>query len=119
MDNNLHDTIARLKQNGPTLEVGSDFENQVFAKIKKKKRQRKITTSITAGIAIFGFLFIAQATFLKPDKSKSLRMANQLKQRTMEKEEVPVVEDVVFASSDSTANYVIEQVNYTSDDSSI
>jgi hypothetical protein len=68
MDNNLHDTITRFKHNAPTIEVGNDFESLVFSKIKKKKKQRKITASVAAGIAFFGFLFIAQATFFRPNK---------------------------------------------------
>jgi hypothetical protein len=110
----IQDTINRFRQNSPAVEVAEDFESRVFAKIKKKKRQRKVTASVTLGIALFGFLFLAGTILLEPP-SKS-QPAVTARTNTEIKEEVPVVEDVVFASSDSQSNYVIEQVSYSEDD---
>ena len=118
MDNeNLYDSIARYKQSAPVLNVSGDFECRVFAKIKRKKTQRKVTASVGLGIVIAGFLFIAQVTFLnKNDKYSRPLMAESA---IVEKEEIPVVEDVVFASSDSNSSYIIEQVNYSSGNGTI
>ncbi len=114
---NIQNTFKRFRQNTPGLEVGADFEDLVFAGIKKKKKQRKVTASAALAIAFAGFLFIAQATvFHKPGKSPATMADGSNKQM---KEEIPVVEDVVFASSDSQSNYVIEQVSYSEDDNTI
>jgi hypothetical protein len=117
MDNNNHQfdkALHRFKQHSPLLELNGDFENKVFAKIKKKKNQRKIAASVTLGIFIFAFIFTAQAVLFhrKPEAI----LAGPV---TAAKEEVPVMEDVIFASSDSTANYAIEQVAYYGDEDTI
>lgn len=98
------------------MEVGDGFENAVFSKIKRKKRQRKVTASITAGVLLAAVLFVGQAViFNNPgDSHRSMMAGNQAGE--LNKEEVPVVEDVVFAASDSGSDYVIEQVGYTSED---
>ena len=125
-NDNMQETLNRLKQNRPAVEVGGDFENQVFAKIKHKKKQRKVTVSATIGIVVVGFVFLAQSLFLpKPTPltdSNNIAM-NSLNTSTgfdsTEKEEIPVLEDVVFASSDAGSDYVVEQVGASGDDNSI
>lgn len=113
-DNNRFDrALHRFKQQSPLLELNGDFENKVFAKIKKKKNQRKITASVTLGIVLFAFLFTAQAVLFHKEPEPILAGP------AAAKEEVPVMEDVIFASSDSTANYAIEQVAYYGDEGSI
>ncbi|MCP5046864.1 MAG: hypothetical protein GY940_06810 [bacterium] len=121
MDNNqdTFNTVSaldRLKQHVPSVEVGGDFENMVFAKIKHKKKQRKITLSASLGVLLAGVLFIGQAMIFNTpvattQDSMPVSLAN--------KEEVPVVEDVVFASSDSRSDYVVEQVGSSGEDNSI
>jgi len=118
MDNErLYDSIARYKQHVPESSVGNDFEHRVFAKIKRKKTQRKVTASVGLALLMGGFLFIAQITFL--NKSVDTRRPLLAGPAAVEKEEIPIVEDVVFASSDSRSSYIIEQVNYTADDGTI
>lgn len=118
MDNEkLYDSLARYRQSTPVSDLSEDFENRVFAKIKKKKTQRKVTASVGLAVMVAGFLFIAQATIFNP--SVDSRRPLMARPAAIEKEEIPIVEDVVFASSDSRSSYVIEQVNYTGDDGTI
>jgi len=111
MDNNNHEfeqAFHQFKQHSQLSSVSQDFENKVFAKIKKKKTQRKVVTSVTLGILIFVFLFIGQAVLFHKDTEPTI-MAQQ---DSTDKQEVPVMEDVIFATSDSRTNYAIEQVAY-------
>ncbi len=108
-------TFHRYKQDARFLTVSADFENIVFAKIKKKKIQRKITATVTLGLVVVAFLFIIQAVLVQkaPGPTFAHQPGNTIK------EEVPVVEDVIYASSDSNNNYAIEQVAYHGDQDSI
>ena len=116
MDNGNHQfdrAFDRFKQHSPLLELNGEFENRVFAKIKKKKNQRKIAASVTLGLVIFAFIFTAQAVLFHREPKPILADSAAVK------EEVPVMEDVIFASSDSTATYAIEQVAYYGDKDTI
>ena len=118
MDNHeLKNKFHRFKQDSPSLTVNEDFETRVFSKIKKKKKQRKITASVVLGILVFAVIFIGQATLL--DKEPAVPVI--ARSESAVEEEIPVVEDVVFASSDSRTDYAIEnvQVAYNEDDNSI
>ena len=115
MDNNNNEfeqAFHRFKQHSHLSSVSEDFENKVFAKIKKKKTQRKVVTSVTLGILIFALVFIAQVVLFHKESQPTF-MAQP---GSTDKEEVPVVEDVIFASSDSRTNYAIEQVAYHEED---
>jgi hypothetical protein len=112
---NFDNTFDRFRQHSPAHPLSEDFEDRVFVKIKKKKRQRKAAASAALTIAVFAFIFIAQAVFLPKDPERKPLIAQPLR----EKEEVPVMEDVIFASSDSQTNYAIEQVAYYEDDNTI
>jgi hypothetical protein len=105
----LENGFNRFRRNTANLQLGEDFEDRVFAKIKKKKTQRKVATSAVLSIAVFAFLFVGQAVFF--DRDPGSRMMTARSEQTV-KEEVPVMEDVIFASSDSQTDYAIEQVAY-------
>ncbi|GEM_PF-1000470 len=112
--------ISRYKLSSQPFDVGDDFETRVFSKIKRKKTQRKVTLSVSIGIVAAGFLFGLQAfLFHQPptlrDRSAQ-SITNPTRVESNAKEEVPVMEDVVFSSSDSRASYAIEQVGYTQKD---
>jgi len=113
----IQDTISKLKRN-THMEVGSDFESNVFSKIKRKKKQRKITASVTLSLAVCGFIYLAQATLIKGPASKPLQNTALNTGANAEKEMEPVSDDVVFATSDDRSSYVIEQVGYQKDDGS-
>ncbi|MGD2088673.1 MAG: hypothetical protein PVH61_21020 [Candidatus Aminicenantes bacterium] len=111
MDNNnnqFEQAFHRFKQHSSLSGVSEDFENQVFAKIKKKKTQRKVVASVTLGILLVAFLFVARVALFHKETQPTI-MAQP---RSTDKEEVPVMEDVIFATSDSRTNYAIEQVAY-------
>lgn len=117
MDNNNNEfeqAFHRFKHHSQLASLSEDFENKVLAKIKRKKTQRKIVTSVTLGILIFVFLFIGQAVLFHKDTEPAV-MAQQgatTQSVSTDKEEVPVMEDVIYATSDSRTNYAIEQVAY-------
>lgn len=113
---NIDNTFDRLRKNSPAHTLSEDFENQVFSKIKKKKIQRKATASVVLGIAIFAFIFVGQAIFSHKQPERKISIA---KTQPVTKEEVPVMEDVIFASSDKQTNYAIQQVAYYEDENSI
>jgi hypothetical protein len=113
MDNNneFDQAFHRFKQH-PRLSVSKDFEVSVFSKIKKKRNQRKIVTSVSLVIFLFVGLLIAQMILSQKDTETTLIARPE----SAIKEEVPVMDDVIFASSDSRTNYAIEQVSYYDDD---
>ncbi len=155
MDNvdNMDDTVftnngvSHLQRQTTAPELSADFENRVFAKIKKRKVRRKATASITLSLAVVGFLFVAGGLFVR-DKT-DLTMPFPQKEAPMlasavdyengntidnyndgldnqwdspldqeSGEAIPVTDDVVFASSDTQADYAIEQVAYYEDENS-
>ena len=87
-----------FKYHSPSHPLGDNFETRVFAKIKRKKKQRKITAAAVMSIALFAVLFIAQALFLTNRSD---------------------MEDVIFASFDKKADYAVQQVGYYEDDNTI
>ncbi|MCU0288116.1 MAG: hypothetical protein MUF15_17185 [Acidobacteria bacterium] len=109
---NLH----RLKQQSPGLSLGEDFEARVFAKIKRKKTQRKVAASAALSIAVFAFLYIGQALFLHQNTNEKIFLSHndtvQPGNIIKGKEEVPLMENVVFASYDQQTNYAVEHVAY-------
>jgi hypothetical protein len=114
----MNNTFSRFRQNAPGYTLSDDFEDRVFAKIKKKKTQQKATASVVLSIAVFAFIFIAQAIFShkKPGKETFITRSEV---GIETKEEIPVMEDVIFASSDRQTNYAIEQVAYYEDENTI
>ncbi len=92
-------------QNG--LQPGPDFEERVFAKIKKKKRQRKIGYGLTAAIGIVLLLSLLQV--FRPAVRPALQSGTQAP--TLEKEEIPLHEDLFFSASDNRTRYTLEPVS--------
>jgi hypothetical protein len=118
MDNGnsaVENKFHRYKEHSRVLTVSGDFENKVFAKIKKKKTQRKVTVSVTLGLVIAAFVFIAQLVLVQKAPEPTLAVQPGISV----KEEVPVMEDVIYASSDSRTNYAIGQVAYYEEQDSI
>lgn len=107
-NNEFKQVFHRFKQHSQLSNVSEDFENKVFAKIKKKRTQRKVVASVTLGVLIFAFLFIGQLVLFHKETEPTF----MARPESTDKEEVPVMEDVIFATSDSRTNYAIEQVAY-------
>jgi len=109
-----------LKNYSRETEVHMDFEDTVFSKIKRKKVIRRTTYS-----AVFAVIFLTvvlSVLVFVPDSAQDSRQANGVLDppgRFMAKEEVPVIEDIFFASYDSDTSYIIEQVSSSEDDEGI
>jgi len=84
---------------------GRDFEERVFAKIKKKKRQRKVGMAITAIAGTAVLLSLFQLFRPAPPRNLPAGVAPA-------KEEVPLSEDFFFSASDSRTRYSLEPVSY-------
>lgn len=110
---NITNTFDRLRHHPPTRPLSDDFEDRVFSKIKRKKKQRKAAAAAAMSVTLFAFLFIAQGIFFDDRPDTPLLTAS------MEKEEVPVMEDVIFASYDDRTDYAVEQVGYYEDNTTI
>lgn len=93
--------------------LSDNFEERVYSKIKKKKRTNRITYMTISIFFIFSVFFTYFFVFQKTPES------GYLAKKPIFKEEIPVIEDVVFASSDGRTSYTIEQVSYNEDDTDI
>lgn len=100
-----------------TFVVGADFEERVFAKIKRKKTIRKHISAAIVGFSLAGFLFLAQNIIFHKNPVENKQIIAH--RESTQKEEIPLMEDVIFTSSDSQNNYAIEQVVYHADDDTI
>ena len=84
---------------------GEDFEDSVFRKIKKKKRQRTVIVSTLGTFLLGGFLFISGTLFFPGNSDPLFTNADN-----GVREDVTITDYVTFAASDESNNYVIEQV---------
>jgi len=91
------DVFAR---DGVQGELGSDFEDRVFAKIKKRKRQRRIGYTATAVAS--AILLVSLFQLFRPDGRRMQAVGG--------KEEIPVSEDLYFSAFDSRTDYSLEPV---------
>lgn len=96
--------------------LGEDFEDKVYTKIKKKKVYKKMTYSFSFVIFLF-FIFFAYHFFTV--NSKNIRNLKTKSEKFATKEEIPLIEDVYFASYDNETNYVIEKVSLNKYDNDI
>ena len=97
-----------------TEQLDNNFEDMVFQKIKRKKKQRAVAASTFGAFLLGGFLFISVTLFL-PEKGDPLFT----KCGSSIREDVPVTDYVTFAASDESNNYVIEQVGSFEDTGTI
>ncbi len=148
MDNmdNISHTFNRYKNNFQPLTVGENFENQVFKKIKRKKTERKLAASAALILVVCAALFIARGIVFQKDpgfgtedrttfavndagtsSDENSRTAVDVGNNsftepgpdTVVREEVPIMGEVIFSSSDHRANYAVQHVSYTEDRSAI
>lgn len=127
--NNINNTfdLHGLKQHAPGHSFKADFEARVFVKIKKKKAQRKVAASAALSIAVIAVIFIGQAVLFHQDPGEKILVGQngrngrymQIETSIKAKEEVPVMENVVFASYDQQTDYAIEQVAYNHHENTI
>jgi hypothetical protein len=84
---------------------GSEFESRVFAKIRRKKTQRKVGLGVAAAAGLAMLLSLFQ--LFRPLPSR-LPLAGS----GAGKEVVPVSENLFFSASDSRTRYSLEPVAY-------
>jgi hypothetical protein len=98
-----------FKNYSPKESVGENFENEVFQKIERKKINRK-RTSYTVSFGVFVFMvFLLFQVFTANQSTSSSFKADHFD--VPPKEEIPVIEDVYFVSSDSRTSYALERVS--------
>ena len=88
-------------QTGP----GPDFEERVFYKIKKKKKQRKIGFAVVAVAGAVMLLSLFQLFRPAPGRPAVPGFETV-------KEEIPLHEDLYFSASDSRTRYSLEPVAF-------
>lgn len=97
-----------FKQYDSQLEPGNDFEQKVFYKIRKKKKLRKISYSLTALGSIL--LIFSLLQIFRPAVRPALQAGS--KTPALNKEEIPLHEDLFFSASDNRTRYSLEPVSY-------
>jgi hypothetical protein len=85
-------------------EPDGDFEEKVFFKIRKKKKQRKIGFTVMAAASVVMLLSLFQ--LFRPS-SHSLAPVLQ-----NGKKEIPLSENLLFSASNNQTRYAIEPVSY-------
>ncbi len=105
----------------PEGNLSDGFEDAVFAKIGKKKKQRKAVVSFAAGFCFAGALYLGvtvipslKSTDTKPLMAKSSRVDN-----FNVKNEVPLSENTYLTSSGQNTEYLVEQVSLETEDGSL
>jgi hypothetical protein len=85
----------------------ADFEERVFSKIRKKKKLRKIGYGVTATIGVLLLFSLLQV--FHPAGAPKLQTA--IKPPVLDKEEIPLHEDLYFSASDDRTRYSLEPVS--------
>ncbi len=91
-----------LKSQNFNEKVSDNFDEIVFSKIRKKELFKKKLYSVIMIILILSAFF--GLPFLKHNMSNLVKS----KHKNIKKTDVPVVENMNFASSDNINNYAIE-----------
>jgi len=99
--------LKELLQFRNELHPGTDFEDRVFFKINRKKKLRKARTGLTAAAGILLFFSLLQV--FRPAVRPALQ--TETKAPAIEKEEIPLHEDLFFSTSDHRTRYSIEPVS--------
>ncbi|HEX7502082.1 MAG TPA: hypothetical protein VF451_01565 [Acidobacteriota bacterium] len=94
-----------FEHSGDPGELDGDFAARVFAKIKKKKQQRKVGFAALAVAGVIMLLSLFQ--LFRPFPGRA-----QLPGGAAVKQEIPVSEDLFFSASDNRTRYSLEPVAY-------
>lgn len=98
-----------FKNYSPKESVGEDFENEVFQKIERKKvRRKRMRYTVSFGVFVFAVFLLFQIFTVNQSNSPSFKADHF---DIPPKEEIPVIEDVYFVSSDSRTSYALERVS--------
>ena len=89
------------------LQPGADFEERVFSKIRKKKRLRKIGY----GVTVVGSLLLVFSLLQVFRPAVRPVAQNRSDAPLIQKEEIPLREDLFFSAFDNHTRYSIEPVS--------
>jgi hypothetical protein len=86
---------------------GADFEERVFSKIRKKKKLRKISYGLTAVASML--LLVSLLQVFRPAGRPALQTG--ITAPALNKEEIPLQENLFFSASDNRTRYTLEPVS--------
>jgi hypothetical protein len=95
-------------QSHDELQLGPDFEERVFYKIRKRKKLRKISYALTAAGSIL--LLFSLLQIFRPVVRPALQAGSATP--ALNKEEIPLHENLFFSASDNRTRYSLEPVSY-------
>jgi hypothetical protein len=89
------------------LQPGADFEDRVFCKIHREKKLRKVRFGLgaVAGILLLFSLLQMFRPAVRP------AMQTGIQSPVIEKEEIPLHEDLFFSTADQRTSYSLEPVS--------
>lgn len=99
----MHEWRHILERQGGPDGPGNDFEERVFAKIRRVKQRRKAGVGLAAAFAAAAIVALAAFQLGRPAGGRAPL-------RAVEKEEVPVSEELFFATSDGRTRYTLQPV---------
>ena len=99
----MHEWQHILERQGEAAGPGTDFEERVFAKIRRVKQRRKAGVALAAAFAAVTVVALAVFQLGRPS-------AGSVPLRAAEKEEGPVSEELFFATSDGRTRYTLQPV---------
>jgi hypothetical protein len=99
----MHEWQHILEHPGEPAGPGNDFEERVFAKICRVRRRRQAGVALAAAFAVVTVAALAVFQLGGP-------AAGRAPLRAVEKEEVPVSEELFFATSDGRTRYTLQPV---------
>ncbi len=113
----MQDLDRLLKQVSINDELDGGFESAVFSKIKRKKVHRRVAVASSVVFVIMGFLFGFFLFGPTPQPQSPIYAHNQTQHaESIDKEEIPVLEDVYLSSYDNKSSYAVEMVSYQEDE---
>lgn len=99
----MHEWQHMLDGQGEAAGPGNDFEERVFAKIRRVKQRRKAGAALAAAFAAMTVVALAVFQLGRPTTGRAPLQA-------VEKEEVPVSEELFFATSDGRTRYTLQPI---------
>ncbi len=103
----LDDLMANGREE---LGLSADFEEGVFNRITRRKQQRRTAVITSVVSAVLGFAFALFLSLPRTATIPSMQARNPVSP-TLEKEVIPVIEDVTFSTYGRNTHYAIEQVS--------
>lgn len=111
-----------FKNSSPVSTLSEGFEDAVFAKIGRKKKQRKAAVSFAAGFFFAGLLYLGFTMIPSLKKGADPQLMADRSSRVTDRfkagNEVPLTEDLYLTSTKQNTNYLVEKVSLEAEDGS-